>query len=137
MPDFARVARFGAAGRALAILLLAGAPAACFTRSEPEVPGTPPEEFRAALTELTVVNQTTMRLSIGFRTAAIGRSTIVGYIEPGQTTRTAPIPAGEPVALVAREPAGGEYTLAPHSFPVGGAWTWEIPATAAFRRPDP
>jgi len=108
---------------------------ACFARSEPAVPTTPPEEYRAALTELTIVNHTDRALTIAFRVASPDTpETIVGVVAAGATARVAPVPAGEPISLVAREPGGGEFVLAPYSFPIGGAWTWEIPATAAFRR---
>lgn len=109
--------------------------AACFARSEPAIPTTPPEEYRAALTELRIVNHTNRALTIAFRTTAGVRETIVGTVAAGGSAHMAPIPAGEPISLMAREPNGGEFVLAPQSFPIGGSWTWEIPATAAFRRP--
>jgi len=125
-------------GNAFALAVIAGlalVSVGCFTRSEPAPPTTPPEEFRAALTELTVANHTDRTLTIAFRTAsATTPETIVGTVAAGTTARVAPIPAGEPISLVAREPDGGEFVLAPYSFQIGGAWTWEIPATAAFRR---
>ena len=62
---------------------------------------------------------------------------VVGDVAPLSTRALAPIPAGEPIVLVARAPDGAEYRLAPRSFEPDAAWSWVIPPDAPFRRPRP
>ncbi|MBX6364257.1 MAG: hypothetical protein IRZ00_10355 [Gemmatimonadetes bacterium] len=89
---------------------------------------------RAALATLTVDNRTDRRLQIAFRPAASpGGAVVVGEVDPAATATMAPIPAGEPLILVAVDPEGRRFDLAPRSFDLDATWTWVIPADAAFQ----
>ena len=46
-----------------------------------------------------------------------------------------PLPAGEPIILLARTNDGRELVLAARSFPLDDEWVWEIANTAVFRQP--
>ncbi|MEX2281430.1 MAG: hypothetical protein WEE89_02960 [Gemmatimonadota bacterium] len=91
---------------------------------------------RAALTALSVQNRTSHNLTIAFRVGTPPvQEVVLGTIAAGRLEKVAPVPAGEPIVLVARTPDGRELRLAPRSYPIDGDWTWEIPATAQFRAP--
>lgn len=88
---------------------------------------------RAALATLTVDNRTDRRLQIAFRPAAsAGGVIVVGEVGPASSATMAPIPAGEPLILVALDGAERRLDLEPRSFDVDASWTWLIPADAAF-----
>jgi hypothetical protein len=92
----------------------------------------------AALARITVENRTSQPLSIAFRPAAQGGGeVVVGDVAPGTAGELAPVPAGEPIVLVARTQDGAELRLAPRSFELDATWHWVIPADAAFRPGDP
>jgi hypothetical protein len=92
----------------------------------------------AALARVTVENQTGQTLSIAFRPAARGGGeVVVGDVAPGAAEELAPIPAGEPIVLLARTQDGAELRLAPRSFELDATWHWVIPADAAFHSGDP
>lgn len=90
----------------------------------------------AALSGLTVENGTGYELTIAYQYST-GPTTefAVGEIEARATAEMAPIPADEPIVLVARRADGPEFRLDPQSFPAGDAWHWSIPADAVFRTP--
>jgi hypothetical protein len=91
---------------------------------------------RAALTTLSVQNRTTHNLTIAFRSATPpAQEVVLGTVAAGRLVKVAPVPAGEPIVLVARTAEGRELLLAPRSYPIDGDWTWEIPSTAQFRAP--
>ena len=93
---------------------------------------------RAALAFLTVSNGTPLHLTIAFRTAAPPfQEVVIGRVAAGAQTRLAPVPAGEPIVLIARLPDGSELALAPRMFSLDAEWTWEIPKDANFISPEP
>jgi hypothetical protein len=99
--------------------------------SEPD-----PDRARAALATLHVDNQTTARLDILYRPAVRSGATVgIGYVDPAATSEMAPVPAGEPLILIARTATGGELELPPRTFAIDGVWTWRIARTARFTRP--
>lgn len=111
-------------------VVLAGA---CAGLPEPDAVDAAASGPGAALAQLLVDNQTTLELAIGYRRVTPPRTEIiVGRIGPETQGGTAPIPAGEPIVLVARNPAGAEYSIPIRSFPEGAHWTWVIAADAPF-----
>jgi hypothetical protein len=62
---------------------------------------------------------------------------VIGRAAGGARTRLAPVPAGEPIVLIARRQDGLELALAPRMFSLDAEWTWEIPNDANFTRPEP
>ncbi len=101
-------------------------------------PDVPEDEarHRAALTTLSVHNHTEQSLTIAFRAATPpAQEVILGSVSPGKLEKVAPIPAGEPIVLLARRADGRELVLLPRSYPIDGEWTWDIPVSAAFRVP--
>ena len=101
-------------------------------------PDVPQDEarHRAALTTLTVNNQTTQKLTIGFRSATPpAQEVVLGTVNAGSSDRVAPVPAGEPIILLARRADGKELLRVAQSYPIDGEFTWDIPADAPFRVP--
>jgi hypothetical protein len=115
-------------------VLLAGcaaAPQAALPR-EPE-----PARARAALSVVFVENRTAERLSIAYRLAAHAAAEVtVGTVAPDSVVRLAPLPAGEPLSLIARTGDGRQLALEPRSFGLGTEWTWLIDADARFTPPE-
>jgi hypothetical protein len=115
----------------LALLALGG----CARAVDPG-PADPAEEAagrRAALAAVTVDNRTPHRLAIAFRPAAsAGGEVVIGRVEPGDSVRLAPVPAGEPLILLARTPDGATLSLPPRTFALDERWTWRIPPDADF-----
>jgi hypothetical protein len=111
---------------------------ACAARTASGVPDTPEDAARhnAALALISVSNNTTSPLAIAFRNATPPvQEVIIGRVEAGQRARMAPVPAGEPIALIARRADGSELTLAARLFMIDVEWTWEISHTATFTQP--
>ena len=123
---------------ALSALLTASALlSGCYFFSRQEEPTVPEDEarHRAALTTLIIVNQTAGPLAIAFRAATPPVQEVnLGTVQPGLRVAVAPIPAGEPIVLVARTPDGGEFELTARSYPLDDVFTWEIPANTVFRK---
>lgn len=93
---------------------------------------------RAALAVVTVTNETATRLEIAFRTATPPiQETILGHVNAGARTVMPPVPAGEPIIMVARRADGAEYQAKVQSFPLDGAVEWNIPKDAIFLVRDP
>lgn len=114
--------------------------AACTARAPRSVPETPPDaaRHRAALATVVVSNSTLEALAIAYRNATPPvREVVIGRVGGGQKIPMAPVPAGEPIVLVARRRDGTELSLAPRSFDVDIEWTWEIPHNATFSKPAP
>ena len=118
------------------VLLAAWAMAsACATpRPSPEPgPATEAARHRAALATMTVVNETSLALAIAFRTAVPPlQETIIGRVGANARAAMAPVPAGEPLIMVARRADGAEYQGKVQSFPLDGAVVWNIPKGATF-----
>lgn len=125
----------------LAWLMIVGlALAACAVRAPRSVPETPPDaaRHRAALATVVVSNSTLEPLAIAYRSATPPvREVVIGRVAGGEKVSMAPVPAGEPIVLVARKTDGTELRLAPRSFDVDFEWTWEIRHNATFSKPAP
>ena len=108
---------------------------ACGLRRAPAELEIPSEaaRHRAALATVIVANATTSDLRIAFRTAAPLQEVVIGTVAAGQRRRLAPVPAGEPIVLVARKDDGSELTLEARSFPLDAEWVWEIAREAIFK----
>ena len=120
---------------ALAICLLS---MACVPRRVAESPDTPSEAARhnAALATVDVVNNTTSTLMIVVRSAVPPvRDIVIGHVAPGEHARMAPLPAAEPVILIARRDDGTELRLDVRTFAINAEWTWQIPREAEFLAP--
>lgn len=111
--------------------------AACASSPDAAMSGEPePARARAALATVFVENRTAERLTVAYRiTARTGSEVVVGSVDARDVVELAPLPAGEPVILVARTNDGGQLSLAPRSFTMGTAWTWLIDADARFQPP--
>jgi hypothetical protein len=120
---------------ALAAVLLSLA--ACTKPVErPAAPQPEPPRARAALATLTVQNMTAERVTILYRiTTRETNEVAIGQVAAGATTELAPVPAAEPIVLLARNAAGAELSLPARTFAIDGEWTWQIPASARFTRP--
>jgi hypothetical protein len=117
----------------LAMLLLA--PLAACTSPRAAVPSRDPDPLRAraALATVHVDNRTAERVTILYRHAIrTGAAVAIGDVAPSSRAELAPVPAGEPLVLVARTTAGAELTLPARSFDIDSHWTWLIPADARF-----
>lgn len=120
-------------------IILAGLLAACAStgpRAGPEIPAEP-ARHRAALATVIVSNSTLAPLTIAYRSAVSPvKEVVIGRVAGGQRIRLAPVPATEPIVMVARRADGSELVLAPRSFDVDAEWTWEIPHNATFTTPQ-
>jgi len=117
------------------MLLLAG----CGILPEQGPPELPSEvgANRAALSVVLVHNRTPDTLAILYRGPGAEANEIqIGRAAPNVTVRMAPIPAGEPIRLLARRPDRAELVLPLRSYDLNAEWLWDIPATAAFVYPE-
>jgi hypothetical protein len=125
------MARFGLLGFGLLLV-------SCSLIGRGGSPDVPQDEarHRAALTTLTVNNQTDQKLTIGFRSATPpAQEVVLGTVNPLKAEKVAPLPAGEPIVLLARRADGKELLRVAQSYPIDGEFTWDIPAAAPFREP--
>src|SRR5687767_9116940 len=91
---------------------------------------------RAALASVTVDNRTQFPLTILYTlTTRASVSVTIGRVDSLSVGRMAPVPAGEPIVVFARNSRGDVLTLPPRSFEIDGAWTWTIPIDARFTAP--
>ena len=121
-----------------AILSICLLSTACVPRRVAEAPDAPAEASRhsAALATITVSNATTSTLTIVVRSAVPPvRDITIGRVNAGEHARMAPLPAGEPVILIARRPNGDELRLDVKTFAIDAEWTWQIPREAEFQAP--
>lgn len=107
---------------------LAGSAVACFgSRSAGR--GDLPGERRAALATLVVENRTRAPLAIAFLYAGDGRGVGgeigIGTAAAGKRTELVPVPADEPIILIARGD-GFERRLPPRTLEIDEVWTWVI-----------
>ena len=115
-------------------LLLAACGATTVT---PPAPEPDPARARAALATLHVHNHTGVRLLVLYRFANHTAPDVgIGYIDAGSQAELAPVPAGEPLILIARTPSSTELRLGPRTFEIDGSWTWQIERGARFVRPS-
>jgi hypothetical protein len=113
--------------------------AACGVFQQSSPPGLPSEVAanRAALSTVIVHNNTPDTLGIFYRgTGPEDREIRIGRAIPHQTVRMAPVPAGEPILLLARRSDRAELVLPLRSYVLNAEWLWDIPATAAFKYPE-
>ena len=91
---------------------------------------------RAALATLVVDNRSAEPITVLYRHSGRARTEVaVGQVRPRSVSQMAPVPAGEPLILLARTTTGLELVLPPRSFTIDGLWTWVVPADAPFTRP--
>jgi hypothetical protein len=123
----------------ISLILAAVLVAACAAPAERPAPRPlEPARARAALATLHVDNATVVRLTIIYRLASgTGGEVEVGRVAPRSRAELAPVPAGEPLILVARTDAGAEFQLPARTFDLDGEWTWLIPPGATFTMPTP
>lgn len=110
---------------------------ACASASERPSPRDPDTtRARAALATLVVDNRSPEPITVLYRhTGRAATEVAVGQVRPRTVAQMAPVPAGEPLVLLARTSAGLELVLPPRSFTIDGVWTWIVPADARFSRP--
>lgn len=116
-------------------LLVLAAAAACASSGPGAAPEIPAEAARhsAALATIVVSNATSTPLTIAFRSAAPpAKAVIIGRVDPGESQRMAPVPADEPIIMIARRADGTALALAPRIFQLDTEWTWEISRNATF-----
>ena len=86
-------------------------------------------ERRAALARLVVENRSGVTLAIAFVYAAEpagrGGEVGIGSVPPGGRSELAPVPAEEPILLIARGD-GIERRLEPRTLAIDQLWTWVI-----------
>ena len=108
--------------------------------ARPSVPMDAPTEearHRAALAVVVIANATDEPLTIAFQSATPPLQEItIGRVAPAGRTRMAPVPAGEPIILIARRADGSELRLSARSFVPDAEWTWEIQPGTSFTKPD-
>lgn len=112
-------------GAVLLIASLGTATAGCLGgREDPR--GELAGERRAALARLVVDNLTDFELDISFRyTAEPGGEVGVGSVPAAARMELAPVPADEPIILIARA-EGFERRLPPRSFEIDELWVWAV-----------
>jgi hypothetical protein len=117
---------------ATAVLLLA---TACATRSAPPPAEPEPARARAALATVHIDNRSAHRIAVYYRIAVRPGAEIgIGQVAPQGFATLAPVPAGEPLLLIARLPTGAELMLPARALEIDGEWTWVIPPDARFVR---
>jgi hypothetical protein len=121
------------------ILVVCASLAGCARRaSPPQDAPSQPGRHRAALATVIVRNGTATLLTIAYRSAAPPvQEVVIGRAESGRSSRLAPVPAGEPIILIARRADGAQVELAARSFPLDAEWIWEIQPDAVFTRAAP
>jgi hypothetical protein len=119
--------------RFLAILLLAG----CAAHERPLPREPEPARARAALATLSVENRSAEHVTVAYRIAGRPGEVTIGQVAARTSATLAPVPAGEPLLLVARTAAGLRLTLPARAFEIDGEWTWTIAADATFHADGP
>jgi hypothetical protein len=128
-------ARFARA--AFSALITGTVIAACGTAAvAPSAADPDPSRARAALATLRVDNRTNQRVLVLYRFANRTAPDVgIGHVDGTTVAELAPVPAGEPLVLIARTAAGTELRLEPRTFEIDGSWTWQIDRGARFVRP--
>ncbi|CAN5763963.1 hypothetical protein BH23GEM9_BH23GEM9_34940 [soil metagenome] len=111
---------------------------ACATAPDAPLPGEPePARARAALATVRVDNQSREPLTILYRIAGRGSAEVaIGNVAALTAAALAPVPAGEPLLLIARTATGAELALPAQAFAIDSDWTWNIHADSRFIRPQ-
>ena len=121
----------------IAPLLLLVSLSGCTLGGSSPVPSVPDDEarHRAALATVVVENLTALPLRVSYRTATppIQEVQLASIPARGRLSLP-PVPAGEPLLLLARREDGTELALGPRSFSIDENWTWQIPADAVFKK---
>jgi hypothetical protein len=108
-------------------------PTACAGRPDPPPAEPEPARARAALATVHVDNRSPQRVAVFYRIAARGDAEVgIGQVAAQGFATLAPVPAGEPLRLIARVASGAELSLPARAFEVNGEWTWIIPIDAHF-----
>jgi hypothetical protein len=122
-------------GTTAVVLLLSSAAGCASAPVTPAAREPEPARARAALSALSVDNRTAERVIILYRlTTRPDAEVVVGQVPPQSFREIAPVPAGEPLILVARTSSGAEVALDARAFAIDGEWTWVIPADTRFTR---
>ena len=118
------------------VLLMSVLAVACAGRVA--MPADSPSEaarHRAALATVFVANATSSTLTIAFHSAnPPSQEIIIGKVQAGARARLAPVPAGEPIILLARQADGSEFVLPARSLGLDAEWTWEIAHDTKFQK---
>jgi hypothetical protein len=124
--------------RIVVIGFVVAAGAGCAARAPVVEAPSEAARHRAALASVAIVNDSPYALAIAVRTAVPPiQETIIGRVAAQARAPMAPVPAGEPVILVARRDDGAEYQAAVQSFPLDGSVEWRIPKDANFLLREP
>jgi hypothetical protein len=112
---------------AIRLVPLLGAALACASTAEPGPLDPVREGGRAALAVLVVENRTDSDLRVSFLLPVLSQGEIhVGEVPARSVRRMPPVPAGEPVVVIARSADGREFRLGPRSLPIDQSWRWVI-----------
>jgi hypothetical protein len=104
---------------------LAGLALACAQPPPPPAAELAPER-RVPLARLVVENRTAYPMTVSLRYALDPSGEIVvGRVDSGGVVEMAPVPAAEPVLLLARG-NGLRARSGPHTFQIDEVWTWRI-----------
>lgn len=105
---------------------------ACSAARVPDAsPAPQPARARAALATVIVDNRSAEALAIFYRlTTTPATETRIGRVLPDSIATMAPVPAGEPIILMARSDTGPDRVLPPRTLHIAEAWVWIIPAGA-------
>ena len=122
-----------------ALWMVTSALAGCAS-ARPSVPMDAPSEearHRAALAVVIIANATDEPLTVAFQSATPPLQEVtIGRVAPAGRSRMAPVPAGEPIILIARRADGSELKLSARSFEPDAEWTWEIQQGTTFTKPE-
>jgi hypothetical protein len=106
---------------------LLGAALACASTAEPGPLDPVREGGRAALAVLVVDNRTGTDLRVSFLLPVLSQGEVhIGEVPARSVRRMPPVPAGEPLLVIARSSEGREFRLGPRSLPSDQAWRWVI-----------
>jgi hypothetical protein len=111
--------------------------AGCAAAGDPPAGRQPePARTRAALATINVDNRTNQRLTILYTLSTRATSSVtIGHVDSAAVAAMAPVPAGEPLIMTARNPRGDVLILPPRTFEIDGVWNWLIAADARFVAP--
>jgi hypothetical protein len=95
------------------------------------------EGGRAALAVVTVESRVDFPVRVSMLLPALRQGELVfGTVPAGASYALPPVPAGEPIVLIARAPDGAELRLGPRSFAPDQSWLWLITPDDPFIQPE-